>query len=155
MERNTSFQTVTRMSYTRKILVVSDLIVHQGGADHKARRVSGTVAEPKVIAVAPQILATYTGSPELRPGMNTVVTLEGGQLMMQCAGQPNLPLFAASETNFSSRPWTPKLNSSRMTRARSPRSCSIKDRSTLGAGTSECRFPTSNKILMSSRHSSS
>jgi CubicO group peptidase (beta-lactamase class C family) len=58
------------------------------------------VAERKEIAVAPKILAQYTGTYELRPGFDMVITLEGGQLTSQATGQVKVPLFAESETKF-------------------------------------------------------
>jgi CubicO group peptidase (beta-lactamase class C family) len=79
---------------------VTDVILHQGGRDQKARRISDTVAEPKEIAVSPQILAAYAGTYEIAGLPNLVVTLEDGQLMMALGAQPKLPLFAESETNF-------------------------------------------------------
>ncbi len=76
------------------------LTLHQNGRDMKAPRTSDTVAERKEIAVSPQILAQYTGTYELRPGFDLVITLEGGQLMSQATGQGKFPIFAESETKF-------------------------------------------------------
>jgi CubicO group peptidase (beta-lactamase class C family) len=75
-------------------------VMHQGGRDTKAPRISDTVAERKEVAVSPQILAQYTGTYEMRPGFDMVITVEGGQLMSQATGQGKIPLFAMSETKF-------------------------------------------------------
>ena len=64
----------------------------------KAPRTSDKVVERKEIAVSPKILAQYTGTYELRPGFDLVITLEGEQLVSQATGQGKLPLFAESET---------------------------------------------------------
>ena len=79
---------------------VAYLVLHQGGRDTKAPRTSDTVAERREIAVSPEILALYTGTSQLRPGFDLVITLEGGQLMSQATGQEKLPLFAESERKF-------------------------------------------------------
>jgi CubicO group peptidase (beta-lactamase class C family) len=76
------------------------LVLHQNGRDMKAPRTSATVLERKEIAVSPKILAQYTGTYELRPGFDLVITLEGDQLMSQATGQGKLPIFAESETKF-------------------------------------------------------
>jgi CubicO group peptidase (beta-lactamase class C family) len=76
------------------------LVLHQNGRDMKAPRTSDTVMERKEIAVSPKILAQYTGTYELRPGFDLVVTLEGDQLMSQATGQGKFPIFAESETKF-------------------------------------------------------
>lgn len=57
-------------------------------------------SERKSVSVAPKTLEAYTGTYQLRPGFDMVVTLESGQLMTQAAGQPKIPVFAESETKF-------------------------------------------------------
>jgi CubicO group peptidase (beta-lactamase class C family) len=57
-------------------------------------------SERKVIEVAPKILEAYTGTYQMRPGFDMVVTLENGQLMTQATGQGKIPVFAESETRF-------------------------------------------------------
>jgi len=57
-------------------------------------------SERKEITVSPKTLADYTGTYELAPGFDLVVTLEGTQLMSQATGQPKVQLFAESETKF-------------------------------------------------------
>jgi CubicO group peptidase (beta-lactamase class C family) len=79
---------------------VTHLVLHQGGRDVKALRTSDTVVERKEMAVSPQILAQYTGTYEMRPGFDLVITLESDQLVSQATGQRKMPLFAESETKF-------------------------------------------------------
>jgi CubicO group peptidase (beta-lactamase class C family) len=79
---------------------VTYLVLHQGGRDMKAPRTSDKVVEHKEIAVSPKILAQYTGTYELQPGFDLVITLEGDQLVSQATGQDKIPLFAESETKF-------------------------------------------------------
>jgi hypothetical protein len=52
------------------------------------------------ITVAPQVLDQYVGVYELAPTFKITVTREGSQLMVQASGQPKLPVFASSETQF-------------------------------------------------------
>jgi hypothetical protein len=82
---------------------VTDLILHQGGRDQKAPRVSDKAEAPparKEIQVAPATLAQYTGTYELPGGAEVTMTVEEGQLMTQITGQPKFQLFAESETKF-------------------------------------------------------
>jgi len=80
--------------------VVTHLVLHQGGRDVKASRTSDKVVEHKEIAVPSTILAQYSGTYELRPGFDLVITLEGNQLVSQATGQTKIPLYAESETKF-------------------------------------------------------
>jgi uncharacterized protein YneR len=79
---------------------VTYAVLHQGGRDMKAQRVSDKVVERKEVAVPPKILALYTGTYELQPGFDLAITLEGDQLVSQATGQDKIPLFAESETKF-------------------------------------------------------
>jgi hypothetical protein len=80
---------------------VTSLMLHQGGRDTPAQRISDTLPPPKKeIIVSPKILAQYAGTYELRPGFDLVVTLEGDHLITQATGQSQLPIFAESETKF-------------------------------------------------------
>ncbi len=79
---------------------VSAVILHQNGRDQTAKRISDTVAEKKEVAVAPEILETYVGSYEFKPGFDMVITLEDGKLVTQLGPQPKVPIFAESETTF-------------------------------------------------------
>jgi len=80
--------------------VVTYLVLHQGGRDMEAPRTSDKVAQHKEIAVPHKILAQYTGTYELQPGFDLVITLEGDQLVSHATGQDKAPLFAESETKF-------------------------------------------------------
>jgi hypothetical protein len=59
--------------------------------------------EPKEITIAPQILAQYVGTYELAPGHSMMITLDGDQLMAHFNGPGKIPLFAESETAFSTK----------------------------------------------------
>lgn len=52
------------------------------------------------IEVSEEILASYVGEYELRPGLNIVVTMEDGALFIEPTGQGVAPVFPASETKF-------------------------------------------------------
>lgn len=84
---------------------VTALILHQGGRDQKAARISDKAEAPPVlqhkeIQVSPQVLAKYAGTYALGPGMDVTMTVEDGHLMTQITGQPKFELFAESETKF-------------------------------------------------------
>jgi CubicO group peptidase (beta-lactamase class C family) len=79
------------------------LILHQGGRDQKAPRISEKAELPpahKEIQVAPELLAKYAGTYELNPGSEVAMTVENGHLMTQITGQPKFELFAESNTLF-------------------------------------------------------
>jgi CubicO group peptidase (beta-lactamase class C family) len=82
---------------------VTHLVLHQGGRDQKAPRISSKAEAPpprKEIQVSPQLLAKYAGTYALGPGVDVTMTVEGGRLMTQITGQPKFELFAESETRF-------------------------------------------------------
>jgi CubicO group peptidase (beta-lactamase class C family) len=82
---------------------VTDLILHQGGRDQKAPRISDQAEAPptpKEIQVSPAVLAKYAGTYALAPDVDVTMTVEGGRLMTQITGQPKFELFAESESKF-------------------------------------------------------
>ncbi|MGH9685889.1 MAG: DUF3471 domain-containing protein [Candidatus Acidiferrales bacterium] len=81
------------------------LILHQGGADHRAPRVEGQAAaaapsEPKEVKVDPAILAKYVGTYELAPGFDIAITQSGDQLYEQATGQGMAAIYPESEKKF-------------------------------------------------------
>jgi CubicO group peptidase (beta-lactamase class C family) len=52
------------------------------------------------IEVSGEILATYVGEYELRPGLSIAVTMEDGALFIQPTGQNVAPIYPATETRF-------------------------------------------------------
>ncbi len=84
---------------------VTALILHQGGRDQKAPRISDTAvvkAAPvrKVVQVSPKVLEKYAGTYELGPGVEVTMTVENGKLLTQITGQPKFELFAESDSKF-------------------------------------------------------
>ena len=61
------------------------------------------VADRVEIAVAEDVLETYVGDYELRPGFAINVTLEDGGLFAQATGQNKFPVFPESQTKFFAR----------------------------------------------------
>ncbi|MGA8184347.1 MAG: DUF3471 domain-containing protein, partial [Terriglobia bacterium] len=81
------------------------LILHQGGADHRAPRVEGAGAamaprEHKEVQVDPQIFGGYVGSYQLSPGFSIAITREGDHLYEQATGQQKVEIFPESEKEF-------------------------------------------------------
>jgi CubicO group peptidase (beta-lactamase class C family) len=54
----------------------------------------------KAVAVDAATLARYAGTYQLFAGFDMTVSVEHGQLLVQCTGQPQLPVFAESPTKF-------------------------------------------------------
>jgi len=54
------------------------------------------------IRLSPELLATYAGVYELATGRTVVVTATGGMLFVKGLGEPKLPLFVQSDTQFMS-----------------------------------------------------
>jgi len=65
-----------------------------------AGTLSGLAQEQKEIVVSSQVLQQYVGVYELAPTFKISISAEGNQLMAQATGQPNLPVYASSETKF-------------------------------------------------------
>ena len=81
----------------------TELVVHQGGMDTLAKRLSGDPEKPverKEISVDPAILEGYTGRYQVTPAMILKVTREGGHLFTQATGQPKFEVFATSTKEF-------------------------------------------------------
>ena len=79
------------------------LILHQGGADQPAKRITGDVPPPKErkeVAIDPAILERYVGRYELAPGFIIAITREGNHLFGQPTAQAKAELFAEDEHNF-------------------------------------------------------
>ncbi|MFZ1933741.1 MAG: serine hydrolase [Thermoguttaceae bacterium] len=70
---------------------VEKLVLHQNGADVEGKR---------TVAVAAATLARYAGTYQLFAGFDMTVSVEHGQLLVQCTGQAKLPVFAESPTKF-------------------------------------------------------
>lgn len=56
--------------------------------------------EKKAIKVDAEILKRYTGTYEIQPGFDMVITLKDGQLISQATGQPSFIIHPESETKF-------------------------------------------------------
>ncbi len=81
----------------------TDLILHQGGIDQKARKLGPDYQPPpgrQEVAINSEILKNYVGQYELAPGIIFDVSVENNQLQVQLTGQPRFPVFAESETKF-------------------------------------------------------
>lgn len=79
---------------------VSQLVLHQGGADQPGKRISNVVPVRKAVRVAPEIFAAYVGKYELVPNLVLTITSEHGALFLQATGQPRFEMLAESETNW-------------------------------------------------------
>lgn len=84
---------------------VDHLVLHQNGVDQRAVRLPEGVDSvdfgPGDTAAVPEaVLERYVGRYEVQPGFFIVVTRAGGQLSAQLTGQPAVPIFASSPTEF-------------------------------------------------------
>lgn len=70
---------------------VEKLVLHQNGADLEGKR---------TVAIDAATLARYAGTYQLVAGFDMTVSVERGQLMVQCTGQEKVPVFAESPTKF-------------------------------------------------------
>jgi CubicO group peptidase (beta-lactamase class C family) len=57
-------------------------------------------SERKEVAVAPAVLAGYTGTYELAPQFSITITNDGAHLLAQGTNQPKFPLIATAENRF-------------------------------------------------------
>jgi CubicO group peptidase (beta-lactamase class C family) len=100
----------TQLSYypDDKLTVVVLANLNGGAPDGIATRIAAVahgekvvlISERKEVKVPTNILAEYAGSYELQPNFVMVVSLKGDQLITQITGQPEVPIFAESETMF-------------------------------------------------------
>ena len=80
---------------------VSHLVLHQGGKEQEAEWLDADVSEvPKTVTVPEKILDKYVGRYELQPGFVITIRRDGSKLLAQATAQPELEIFAESETKF-------------------------------------------------------
>ncbi len=88
------------------VIVLGNL---NGGAPDQIANALGKVAlgqpvtlpsERKEITVTPSVLADYAGTYQLTPTINNVITFKDGHLVSKLGNQPEIELFAESETKF-------------------------------------------------------
>lgn len=60
----------------------------------------GLTSEAEEVVVPTQLLGEYVGTYSLAPGVDMMVTLDDAELRGQVSGQPQIQLFAASQTRF-------------------------------------------------------
>jgi CubicO group peptidase (beta-lactamase class C family) len=58
------------------------------------------ISERKEVSVAPTLLADYAGTYQLTPTINNVVSVKDGHLVSKMGNQPEVQLFAESDTKF-------------------------------------------------------
>jgi len=86
---------------------ISHLVLHQGGMDQKAEWIEADVAEAaeaaeaaETFSVPEQTLDSYVGRYELQPGFVITIRRDGLKLFAQATAQPELEIFAESDTKF-------------------------------------------------------
>ena len=80
-----------------------EVIVHQGGQDHHAKRYEGEISLPKEhkeIKVDPKLFDNYLGQYQLAPNFILTITRECDGLFAQATGQPKVQIFPESEREF-------------------------------------------------------
>lgn len=88
------------------VVVLSN--VQGAGADKVANVLAAIVfgakyelpKERKAVPVASAVIEKYVGDYQITPSILIAITMEGGKLMLQIAGQPKMEIFAESETDF-------------------------------------------------------
>jgi pimeloyl-ACP methyl ester carboxylesterase len=81
--------------------VVTALVRH--AAEGKPLQLAGALAPPKArkeVRLTPAQLDRCTGRYEIAPGFVLTITREGDRLMSQATGQPQVEIFAESESEF-------------------------------------------------------
>lgn len=80
----------------------TQLTLFQNGQQITAARTSDATApvQPEIAEVDPSVLEKYTGTYQLAPAFNIVITKEGDQLMAQATGQQKFPIYPESDTLF-------------------------------------------------------
>ncbi len=80
-------------------------VIHQGGIDERAERVTGPLADsimagPKQAEVDPAIYDDYVGEYELGPGFILTVRTRDQRIFTEATGQSESEIFPTSETEF-------------------------------------------------------
>jgi hypothetical protein len=75
-------------------------VLHQNGANQRAKRIAGEPVVPKEIALDPKTFDAYLGRYELRPGLVMTMTRDDQHLYTQLTGQPRFEVFAYGPREF-------------------------------------------------------
>jgi serine-type D-Ala-D-Ala carboxypeptidase/endopeptidase len=81
----------------------TELILHQNGLDHHAKRFEGEppkAKEHKEVTVDPKLFDGYVGRYELAPNFILTVTRDGDHLMTQATGQGKIEIFPESDRDY-------------------------------------------------------
>jgi serine-type D-Ala-D-Ala carboxypeptidase/endopeptidase len=81
----------------------TELVLHQGGIDHPAKRIEGKPSLPQEhqqTTVDPKLFDGYVGRYQLTPTFIMAVTREGDHFFVQATGQPKLEIFPESEREY-------------------------------------------------------
>ena len=76
------------------------LVLHQNGANQRARRIEGEPVVPKEIALDPKVFDGYVGRYQLAPAMFVTFSREGTRFYTQITGQLQFELFASGPREF-------------------------------------------------------
>jgi CubicO group peptidase (beta-lactamase class C family) len=83
---------------------VTGVVLHQGGREMPAKRISSEVPPaptfPKAVLLPASVLKGYVGTYQLTPGFAISIALAGDQLSEQATGQPAFPIFPESKSEF-------------------------------------------------------
>ena len=79
---------------------VTDLVLHQNGADQRAPRSELPPPSPQEIALPIETLREYIGEYPLAPQFVLMVTEADGALFVHATGQPEFPVFASAKDEF-------------------------------------------------------
>lgn len=81
---------------------ISGLVLHQGGIDHRARRLAAgeKAAARKEITLSAEEVEGYVGRYQLAPGVEFTFRREEARLVAQLTGQPAVGIFAEEKDKF-------------------------------------------------------
>lgn len=76
------------------------LVLHQNGANQRAKRIEGEPVLPKEIPLDPKAFDAFLGRYELRPGLVMTMTRDDLHLYTELTGQPRFEVFASGPREF-------------------------------------------------------
>ncbi|MEL6401894.1 MAG: serine hydrolase [Cyanobacteria bacterium J06626_4] len=96
-EEKTTVAVLSNVEHANPSLMAEDLLAILKGQPYQLP------TNEEAVTLAPEVLERYVGTYQVTPDFQVAIAVESEQLHIQGTGQPQIPLFPASETEFFAR----------------------------------------------------
>ena len=97
LEEKTTVAVLSNVEHADPSFMAEDLLAFLQGQPYRLP------TNEEAVTLAPEVLERYVGTYQVTPDFQVAIAVESEQLHIQGTGQPQIPLFPASETEFFAR----------------------------------------------------